>query len=157
MSNMPYQPVPQPPGGAGGPGNAAQMISGPAIAVMVVAILGVLASIALIIIYAIVLANIDNVVQQMANQPGAAQQPPPKDQIVMGAYLYIGAGFVGAIIYALAAFGAFQMKNLKSFGLSMASAILVMIPCSICCLAGIPVGIWALMTMNKPEVKGAFR
>jgi len=155
MTNMPYQPVPQPPGGPTGGGNAAQMISGPAIGVIVVATLNLLACIGIAIFYAIFLTNIDSFMEQMAKQPGA-QAPPPKDQVVMGAYFWIGIGIVGALVNALAIFGGIQMKGLKSYALSMVASIVVMIPC-FCCIAGLPVGIWALMTMNKPEVKGAFR
>ena len=32
-----------------------------------------------------------------------------------------------------------------------------MVPCiSPCCLVGLPIGIWALVVLNKPEVKGSF-
>jgi hypothetical protein len=54
-------------------------------------------------------------------------------------------------------FGALKMKNLENFGLSMAAAIIACIPCCSCCCLGIPVGIWALVVLNKPEVKSAFR
>lgn len=40
----------------------------------------------------------------------------------------------------------------------MAVSILSMVPCvSPCCLLGLPVGIWALVVLNTPEVKQAFR
>lgn len=58
----------------------------------------------------------------------------------------------GVMIY-----GALQMRQLKNFGLSMASAIIVMLPCAgCCCLIGLPIGIWTLMTLNKPEIKSQF-
>ena len=42
-------------------------------------------------------------------------------------------------------------------GISPAS-ILAMIPClSPCCLIGLPIGIWALVILMKPEVKAAFK
>lgn len=38
------------------------------------------------------------------------------------------------------------------------AAILAMIPCvSPCCLLGLPLGIWALIVLLKPEVKAAFQ
>ena len=41
--------------------------------------------------------------------------------------------------------------------LAYTGAILSMIPCvSGCCLLGLPFGIWAVMTLNKPEVKAGF-
>jgi hypothetical protein len=40
----------------------------------------------------------------------------------------------------------------------MAASIIAIIPCfGPCCCLGIPVGIWALVVINKPEVKSAFR
>jgi hypothetical protein len=39
----------------------------------------------------------------------------------------------------------------------MAASIIAMIPCvSPCCLLGLPIGIWALVVLMKPEVKSAF-
>lgn len=54
--------------------------------------------------------------------------------------------------------GAVKMKNLSSRGWAYTSAILAMIPCtsSICCLLGLPFGIWALIALNNPDVKRAF-
>jgi hypothetical protein len=41
---------------------------------------------------------------------------------------------------------------------SFIASILAMIPCftSCCCLVGLPIGIYALVVLNKPEVKSAF-
>jgi hypothetical protein len=74
---------------------------------------------------------------------------------------FSGAGrfgnVIGIALDGLMIYGALQMRQLKSFGLAMTSAILVMLPCAgCCCLLGLPVGIWALVTLNKPEVKSAF-
>jgi hypothetical protein len=50
------------------------------------------------------------------------------------------------------------MQKLSSYGLSLTTAIVVLIPCfSPCCLLGLPIGIWALVVLNKPEVKSQFR
>jgi hypothetical protein len=39
----------------------------------------------------------------------------------------------------------------------MTAAILAMIPClSSCCIVGLPLGIWALVVLSKPEVKSEF-
>jgi len=55
-------------------------------------------------------------------------------------------------------FGAMKMKNLQNFGMAMAASIIAIIPCfGPCCCIGIPAGIWALVVLNKPEVKAAFR
>jgi hypothetical protein len=50
------------------------------------------------------------------------------------------------------------MKRLENHGMSMAAAIIAMVPCiSPCCLIGLPIGIWALTVLNDPSVKAAFR
>ncbi|WNG39261.1 hypothetical protein F0U60_40845 [Archangium minus] len=55
-------------------------------------------------------------------------------------------------------FGGLKMKNLENFGLAMAASIIAILPCfGPCCCIGIPVGIWSLVVINKPEVKSAFR
>lgn len=61
------------------------------------------------------------------------------------------------VIDGLIVFGAVQMMRLRNFGLSMAASVLAVIPCiSPCCCLGIPFGIWALVVLNKPEVKASF-
>lgn len=53
--------------------------------------------------------------------------------------------------------GALKLKRLESRGLAMTSAIVALVPClSPFCCVGLPVGIWALMAMNKPDVRAAF-
>ncbi len=59
----------------------------------------------------------------------------------------------GAII-----FGALRMMKLRSFGWSMTAAILSIVPCgSVCCCLGIVFGVWAALTLNRPDVKGQFQ
>jgi hypothetical protein len=64
--------------------------------------------------------------------------------------------FVGlsAVIFA----GARSMLKLRGFGLAMAAAILALTPCGVgcCCVISLPIGVWALITLNKPEVKSQF-
>ena len=40
--------------------------------------------------------------------------------------------------------------------MSRDDAAIRMLPCTCCCIAGLPVGIWALVILLKPEVKSAF-
>jgi hypothetical protein len=53
-------------------------------------------------------------------------------------------------------FGGLQMMRLRSRGWAMAGAIVAMVPCNLCCVLGLPFGIWALVALNKPEVVRAF-
>jgi hypothetical protein len=54
-------------------------------------------------------------------------------------------------------YGAIMMKKLERFGMAMIGAICAMAPCSCCFMVGLPIGIWALVVLQRPEVKGAFR
>ena len=73
--------------------------------------------------------------------------------------VFAGLGFVQIIASIIVVLGAIQMFA-ASYALAMTSAILVMIPaltpCS-CCLLGIPFGIFAILTLNKPDVSAAFQ
>ena len=65
---------------------------------------------------------------------------------------------LGLVVNTVILVGGLKMMRLKSWGLALASAILVMLPCgSCCCFIGLPIGIWAVIQLNKPEVKSAFR
>lgn len=56
----------------------------------------------------------------------------------------------------LMTWGAWQMKQLKRYPLAVTAAILGLLPGGCCCLT-LPVGIWALVVLLKPEVRAAFR
>ncbi len=69
----------------------------------------------------------------------------------------IGSSFVGIVVAALVIFASLKMKELKHWGLAFTASILAMIPCiSPCCIIGLPIGIWCLVVLTKPEVKNAF-
>jgi len=69
------------------------------------------------------------------------------------------AGVISLVVAAVngfVLFGAIKLLRLQNFGLVMAAVIVAMLPCQCCCLLGLPFGIWALVIMNKPEVKSHF-
>jgi len=69
----------------------------------------------------------------------------------------IVTAIIGLIVGGIIFFGASKMMKLQSYNLAMTAAIIAMIPCiSPCCLAGLPLGIWAIVVLVKPEVKAAF-
>ncbi len=64
---------------------------------------------------------------------------------------------LGLLLAGLVFFAAWQMMQLKGHGLAIAGSVIAMIPClSPCCCLGLPIGIWALVVLLKPEVKEAF-
>jgi len=71
--------------------------------------------------------------------------------------IQIGFGVLGIGVAVFLWIGATKMAALESYGLSMAVAIVALIPClSPCCVFTLPFGIWALIVLVKPEVKAAF-
>lgn len=70
----------------------------------------------------------------------------------------VGQVIFGAAMNVVMLLGALKLMKVQSWGFSLAAAILVMLPCgSCCCCLGIPLGIWIIVLLNKPEVKAAFR
>jgi hypothetical protein len=68
------------------------------------------------------------------------------------AFCFVGLLVAGFIIYA-----SLKMKALTQWSLCLAASIIAMIPCiSPCCIVGLPIGIWCLVVLTKPEVKTAF-
>jgi hypothetical protein len=52
--------------------------------------------------------------------------------------------------------GGWRMRQLKSHGLALIAAVLAMLPCSLGCIVGLPMGIWALSVLREAEVREAF-
>lgn len=61
------------------------------------------------------------------------------------------------IPYGIVIFGAMRMKQLKNYPLAIAASILAMLPCSGCCILGLPVGIWSLVVLCNRDIHEAFR
>ena len=63
-----------------------------------------------------------------------------------------------ALIQGFIGFSGKLMLDGKSHGICMAGAIVACIPiCTPCIVLGIPFGIWAIVVLQQPEVKQAFR
>jgi hypothetical protein len=88
---------------------------------------------------------------------------PPEVPPQMRAFLEGMQGpLAGAISLVIAAvngfvlFGAIQLLRLRNYSVAMVASVVAMLPCQCCCLFGLPFGIWALVVLNKPEVKSHF-
>jgi hypothetical protein len=68
----------------------------------------------------------------------------------------IGVGVIGIALNVLTMYAAWQMRQLRGWGLSLAGAIVAMLPCTPCCIIGLPIGIWAVIVLIDNEVKAAF-
>ncbi|MGA2179615.1 MAG: DUF4339 domain-containing protein [Verrucomicrobiota bacterium] len=154
-SSAPPPPLTAPVAGAGDGRDAAlQLVKGPAIGLKVTAILNLV--LALWSLVKLIFFRSD--VSQLYS--GIPQFNDPQVQQL----LHLAYGPLGMInsLFALAMsvlvlIGAAKMQSLRSFEFAFAAAILAMIPClTPCCVLGLPFGIWALVVLNKPEVKSQF-
>jgi len=122
---------------------AANAVKGPATALMVTAIIGILLQL-------VALLNRRSMPLGLSEDPEgvglllSAGSSPVFSIIALGA---------GAVIFL----GAQKMKALTSHGWAMLASIVAMVPLvSPCCLIGLPVGIWSMLVLQKPEVKQSF-
>ena len=122
----------------------------PAIVLIVTAILG-MGGTALNMAVALIIEPppIDPTLPQLAQNIAKAMQGGPV--IIVFHSLFI---ILNLIILA----GAIQMLRLKMRGFALTVSILAMLNLDcLCCLLGIPVGIWSLIILNKAEVKALFK
>ena len=59
-------------------------------------------------------------------------------------------------IASMIAVAAYKMQRLELYGLAITGSILAMLPCHPGFLIGLPIGIWSLVVLMRPEVKAAF-
>lgn len=137
--------------------NAQQEVSTPAILLIVTGALGVLFAL-LGVVQSLTSSGVPpEVLDQMRNTPGMEQWADMLGRMTSGP-LSLLSNMASLALSGFVLFGGLKMKNLESWGLALAASILAVIPCcNGCCCLGLPAGIWALVVLNKPEVKAAFR
>jgi hypothetical protein len=139
--------------GAAG-GNAREQVSVPAILLMVLGGLTIASALFGMVQY--LMGSNTAQMEEILNNP----QIPEGMKSVLAASNKLGivGSLLQLILGGVTFFGGLKMKNLESYGLSMAASIIVIIPLfgSCCCCIGIPIGIWSLVVLNKPEVKSSF-
>jgi hypothetical protein len=92
-------------------------------------------------------------ISEMAHRYGADPKLAMQFNYVFMVFDVIAGPILGLIIVI----GAIKMLRLEAYGFALAVSVLAVIPCtSPCILPGIPIGIWALVVLNRPEVKEAF-
>jgi hypothetical protein len=131
-------------------GSASDAVNVPSILLITAGAIGILSS-----LFGLVSSNGAQMAEIMNNP---ALPPGAKDAIAQlaGGPLSKISSIIGILIQGVVIFGALQMRQLKNYGLCMASAIIAILPCFGCCCIGTPVGIFALIVLLKPEVKAAF-
>lgn len=129
---------------------AADQINGPAIGLIITGALNIVFSIGRAIL---MMAGIGmNALQAR----GGATEAERMILAMSGTFSFVigGLGLIGGIVILL---GGIKMRKLQNYGFCLAASIIAMIPCvSACCIVGLPIGIWALVVLAKPEVKSAF-
>jgi GYF domain 2 len=129
-------------------------IKGPAIALLVTAILGLLA------------AAFSMIMSLAGMAAGHNQMPEVSDpelrkmlQLIQGTAgpMQILQHILGLAVGVAILMGSLRMMKLQNYQFSFVATILAMVPCiSPCCLLGLPFGIWALVILNRPDVKSHF-
>jgi hypothetical protein len=145
-------PLTAPVAGAGGGRDAAlQMVKGPVIGLKVTAIVGLVL---------VVVGFVVNVLTLSGYHFGMQQMYDPQVQKLfntLGGGLGIVQNIIGGIVGVIVLLGAAKMQKLQNYQFALTASIVAMVPCiSPCCIFGLPFGIWALVVLNKPEVKSQF-
>jgi hypothetical protein len=126
---------------------AAQLVAGPGTALLVVGIIELSLGLIMIVVNCLGMAV-------MLDKGGPGRPgPDPMFQVVGGILGCILAIVRGGLIIA----GALQYKNLTGYGMAMTGAITAVVPCNCCFIINIGFGIWALVVLNNPVVRNAFR
>ena len=130
---------------------ALRQVKGPAIALIVTAVLGLIL---------VALGLVINVMTLSGFQTGLQQINDPQIQKLlstMGGGLGIVQDIISAVAGVIVLMGAFKMQKLQNHQFALTAGIVAMLPCiSPCCVFGLPAGIWALVILNRPEVKSQF-
>lgn len=135
-----------------GRARALSMISGPAIGLIVVAALGIAGQ-----VVSILMKLLGMGMTGMNGFENTQNEEAAKLAQMLGGGVGIVISIIGIIVGIFILFGAVKMKKLENHGLAMTTSIIALLPClSPCCCLGLPIGIWALVILNKPEVKQYF-
>ena len=150
MSDPMYPPPPpsMPPPPMGG-AMASQQVQGPAMGLLVTAGLALLFTVLGLVM------NIAGVgMSGLSGMGGSAATDQYMSMMSGGVGIVVS--LLGLALYGFVVWGALQMKQLRNWNMAMGASIAAMLPCGCCCIIGLPIGIWSLIVLMKPEVKSAF-
>ncbi len=139
-------------------------IKTPAIVLLVVGVLSLLMGLYFVLSFLTIEQQFATAEETWDNDPNLTPQQrkdlkqklaDSKDSIKAISPLVIGMMLLTAVITILSSV---RIMNLKSKGLGAVGSVLSMIPVvnGCCCVFGLPVGIWVLIALGKPEVKAGF-
>lgn len=131
-------------------------VRGPALALQITTILGVIGIALGLAINIMTLMGIQLPVSRLEGQPGLE---PEMEHFINSLSGGIGLvqNLIGVAVAVVIFKGVAKMQRLENYQFAMTTCILAIVPCvSPCCLLGLPFGIWALTVINRPEVKRHF-
>ena len=129
--------------------SARQQVAGPSLGLLITGVVG--AAFALLTVMGAGLGSVAHFANRWADD-----LPDWYEEMFEGVFA-MGGAFVELLVAAFIIYFALKMKDLKQWSLAVTASILAMLPCiSPCCIIGLPVGIWCLVVLMRPEVKDAF-
>ena len=127
--------------------DASDQVSGPSVGLLITGILGGILS-----LIGLILNLVETGIESVTAHRYIEEYADLAEGAAGVAVCFVGLLVAGFIIYA-----SLKMKELTQWGLCIAASIIAMIPCiSPCCIVGLPIGIWCLVVLTKPEVRDAF-
>jgi len=141
-------------GANGGRASALQSVKSPAVGLKVTAILNGILALWSVVKVTFFHPNIEQLYSGIPqfNDPGVHQILHLAD-----GPLGIATNLFALAMSILVLVGASKMQSLRSYEFAFAASIVALVPClTPCCILGLPFGIWALVVLNKAEVKSQF-
>lgn len=132
---------------------AQEKVNGPGIALLVVGILGILGNLIGAIVQLI--SSMAQIIDAVSNGYGMEFWGP----FLGGTGWQIIMTIIGFFVSFIVLFAGLRLRSLRSPGLVYAGAIMASLPCCVgvpCCCLGLPIGVWAIVTMQDEQVKAAF-
>lgn len=127
--------------------DASQQVSAPAIGLLITGIIGAFFSLLTLVSLGIGLGFSTLWMERI---------PRHFEDFYQGVFGF-GSSFVGILVAVFVIYAAIKMRELTQWSLAVVASILAMIPCiSPCCIIGLPVGIWCLIVLMRPDIKAAF-
>ena len=83
---------------------------------------------------------------------GVARTPAPRRECCWDARILFFS-----LASAIAIWSGYNMLKLRNYWLALAGSVALMPGSCMCCLLGLPSGIWSIVVLVNPEVKSAFR
>ena len=130
-----------------------EKVNGPGLALLIVGILAVLGNLASLIYQLVV--SMATIIDAVSSGYGMEFWGPFIGSTGWSVIMSLIGFFVAFIVIIAGS----RLRSTRSPGLVYAGAIMAALPCCIglpCCCIGLPVGIWAILTMQDEQVKAAF-